>query len=361
MNGLTAQALIHTYTSPRSRGEVFLTRQDVADASKVADQVKIIQLDGPEFEMRHPIFWFLFDWTLGQLMARHVEKKTVALIKTTGGFNGGNPLKILSKYRRNFGDVKLKDIFQFKISFFNSHSPLMQHFCENVSTAHALDDVYNVNGDFNLNGHTIWPDAAYSDLYAKFWLNCPNGQSVRNRCKMVIDQLVEGGDILSIASGSAQALIIAAYQAKQQNKNIKILLTDVSHDALNLSKEKIQAAEVAIEQFSFLKASFQKLPQLLNGKKFNIVEACGILDYLPDRIAIKLIKFALSVLKPGGKIIISNMVETRAANLLSKTYNWRVVYRHPKQFESLIKKGGGKNIKIYLEPWSIHSMATANT
>ena len=98
----------------------------------------------------------------------------------------------------------------------------------------------------------------------------------------------------------------------------------------------------------------------MKDEKFDLVEACGILDYLDGRPLSFLLKFALGdILKETGAIIVSNMAKTRAANLLRKMYNWEIVYREQDELGRLIEEAGGKNIKIFVEPWGIHPVATA--
>lgn len=359
MNGLTAQALIHTYTSPRSRGEVFLTRQDVADASKVADQIEVIQLDGSEFEKDHQWFWKIFDQTIGKLTACRVEAKTIALIRTNGGLNSGNPIKTLNRYRQNFGNIRLKEIFELETLLVNHGSQLMQYFCRHVMNAQALDVAYNALGSFRLKGKKVFPQNIKSgDLLSQFLCRDPNFQAVRNRYRQVVKLVKQfgGGEVLSIACGSANPIVEAVSELKQSS----LLLTDSSSDALKLALSIAHQAQIS-ERVEILQVPWIKLPRILANRKFDVVEICGLGDYLSDRSEIKLIEIALGFLKPEGKIIVSNMVETQpASDLLRRRYNWDIpAYRTPKKFKELIQKGGGKNIKIYLEPWGIHSIATA--
>jgi 2-polyprenyl-3-methyl-5-hydroxy-6-metoxy-1,4-benzoquinol methylase len=148
-------------------------------------------------------------------------------------------------------------------------------------------------------------------------------------------------------------------KAKGCGQKVELILTDVRKESLALAAKRAEQAGVA-DQVSCERISFLKLADHFAEQSFDIVEACGILDYLPDDRAVALIQFALSALKDDGQIIISNMSRTRAANLLLKMYNWPIIYRTPEEFGRLIEKAGGRNIKVYVEPWGIHPVATAD-
>ena len=241
----------------------------------------------------------------------------------------------------------------------------MQHFCENVARPASLDDVYNAFGSFAFGAQRILPLGAKPDFFSDLYLGGPNGQGVRNRYRVVywqIKKLLESADngrILSIACGSAQPIIHAIYRLAQEGIKIKAVLTDADETSLALARERARQAGV-VDMISFRQIPFLKLPKIMKDEEFDIIEACGILDYLDDRLVSFLLKFALGdILKETGAIIVSNMAKTRAANLLRKMYNWEIIYRKPEELGRLIEKAGGKNIKIFVEPWVIHPVATA--
>lgn len=333
-------------------------------------EVEMIKMFGNIFERKMPYFWFLFERTIGQLMAAHIEKKSVKTIskhlsdEETAKFN--DPIarcKILAKTRRNFGRNRIPELFKIRTKLFNGNSPLMQHFCQHVEKAEALDDVYNALGSFKWKGKKLWPESNDPDPWSWFYLNCPNAQGVRNRYRQVCELYKEtdGGKTLSIACGSAQPLLHAVVEMLEvgQGKDIQVILTDTSKDSLKLAERKVNQAGIE-DITSYVQDSFQNLPKLFGNEKFDVIEACGIIDYLPDRIAIKMLRDSFSLLRKGGRIIVSNMNEIfPSADILRRVYNWELIYRTPEQFSRLIQKAGGQNIKVYIEPWKIHSVATA--
>jgi len=331
--------------------------------------VEIIKLDKKNFEKKNPFFWFYFECTIGRLLAQYIEHKSQKIIikHLNGDLNQAleddDSFKFLATARESFGAKRIKKLFQLRTRYFNASSLLLQHFCENVADAAALDDVYNVLGSFILNNEKLYPVSAKPDFFSRFYLNCPNGQSVRNRYRLVtnIYKQLCGGKTLSIACGSSQPLIQSVYELREQDKDqgIELLLTDISTDALALAKKRAEQAGI-LDKISCHEVAFYKLKKYFKNEKFDTIEACGILDYLSDKSAVSLLKFAISALNKNGKIIVSNMNATRGANLLRKMYNWEINYRTPEALGQLIHKAGGIDIKIYIEPWNIHPVATAS-
>lgn len=331
--------------------------------TKSKQDFEIIELkkqDG-EYEKNFSWFWFLYNHTFGKLLADCVERKTLKVIAQNLPEDQRNDLNdpqkratILAKARLNFGSNKFSQIFKMRTLFLNTHSKLMQRFCEKVCNSEALDIAYNVLGTFSLNGTPTYPKVHRPDILAKFHLRFPNAQGVRNRYKLVEKIYTEfgGGRTLSIACGSAQSLIDAA----KEISNVSLVLSDASQDALSIAEYRAKEAHID-NKVSFIQESFWKLPKLIDGQKFDVVEMCGILDYLNDKHAVKLLNFALDSLRQCGCLIVSNMAKTGQATILTRMYNWEIIYRSPNDFSKLIKEAGGKDIKIYLEPWKIYYVA----
>lgn len=333
-----------------------------------SDQVEVIRLNISGFERTHRVFWFIFEWTVGQFLAWWIEWKSIRLIKKNLTEQEKENWKtvegrrqILAECRRNFGKKRISELFELCTFLFNRNSPLLQHVCKNVANAPALDDVYNVLGSFSFNEQTVWPESAKPDIFSRFYLSCPNGQDVRNRYRAVASLYIKigGGDILSIATGSAQPLIHAHHESRKEGEeDVELLLTDIDEASLVLAKQRAEQAGIS-DRVSFLQASFKCLPKRLAGKKYDVVEGCGIFEYLSDEQSLFLLGLMLKFLKPGGKIIVSGMAETRGANLLRKIYNWEIIYRSPKEFAFLVRRVGGRDVRIYIEPWGIQYVIVA--
>lgn len=341
-----------------------------------SEKEKVVYLGDENHEKELTWFWFLFEWTIAQLIANRVEKKSLEIVRQyifqqemnltkNGECSNGTDEEcklMLPKARRVFGDKKISELFDLKTMFFNENSELLQHFCRTVATADALDDVYNAVGSFAINGDVVWPESADPDFWSNLYLSVPNAQSVRNRYRMVarIYYQLGGGKTLSIACGSAQPLIHAVHELVKVKakgyENITCTLTDVSQDPLDLARKK--AAQAGVEDnFEFKLMPFQKMVQALQNESYDFIEACGILDYLPEKHFKMLVGASLDSLDEEGHLIISNMAPTRGADLLRRMYNWEIIYRTPKEFATLIEASGGKEVKVFVDPWKIHTVA----
>lgn len=324
------------------------------------------------FEFNNVFFWFLFDYSIAKLISRVVEKKSMEIVlrhfEAEKNQNAQEPVEdydpytLLRKSRRAFGKNRLSELFEIKTKLFNADSPLLQHFCKCVATADSLDDVYNVLGSFSFDYDIIFPIAEKVDLWSKFYLSVPNGQSVRNRYRLVarLFHQLGNGNTLSIACGSAQPIIHAARELIVNEKSpiVSLVLTDFSEESLSIARKRTVDAGIS-EIVKLKQLPYQDIPTLFSKKNFNVIEACGILDYLPDRHARTLIEIALQGLTEGGHLILSNMAPTRGANLLCRMYNWEIIYRTPESFAELIQSAGAKNVKVFVEPWGIHPVAIA--
>jgi ubiquinone/menaquinone biosynthesis C-methylase UbiE len=317
------------------------------------------------YEHRHAWLWFIFRYTIALLLSWVVERKThrliIPLLTKEERANWSSPSgrqEIMARARRNFGHNKFSTIFSIRTKWFNASSEVLQHFCRYVANAAALDDVYNVNGDFWMDGSLARPFSGEPDFWARIYLNCPNGQAVRNRYRIVSDlfERTNGGNFLSIACGSAQALLAASYKLLQSGKDVHLVLADPSKDSLHLSQQRALQAGIH-NHVQLLEVPYKELGTKLEEQSFDAIEVCGILDYLTDKQATALLKMASGLLKPGGHIIVSNMVQTPEAGTLRRMYNWDITYRNPVDLRILLEHIGITHVTVVVEPWGIHAVA----
>ncbi len=312
-------------------------------------------------------FWWIFDNTIGDVFARIREEKSLFVMLNSLSSDERDRWfqdlvwrkKKIAKLRTNFGRG-LPELFQIESVFLNRSNPLMMEFCKKVGNAEALDIVYNALLSFFLNEKVFTPEHSMPKFLDRFHFSCPNGQSVRNRYRIVkeIYKTWIPRCTLSIACGSAQALIhgLAEFFSEDEREDMVLCLSDESENAINIARKKANFLGVS-SKVEFIKSAHGHLFNFVGSRKFNCVEACGILDYLPDRYAIQLIRFAFSILESNGILILSNMSETRGAVWLRKVYNWEIIYRTYDEFIALIEKAGGKKITVFIEPWGIHPVA----
>lgn len=328
--------------------------------------------DNASFEKRRTFWWCAWDCTFGFVLALWIFIKSMAKIWSSIPLRKAIRIFFNSKERRKFVRRERSRLRGMKTVFFNRNSPLLQHFCKNVTSAAALDDVYNSNMNFRWpRGEALVPLSTEIDPVGQFYLNCPNGQAVRNRCRGVMDQfesaleevLSRKGEakVLSVACGSAQAVIHKTSLMMDEGldkKKVSFTLTDADEEPLSLAKTRAEQAGI-LDRVNLVQTHFKDLQKTLEGEKYDIIEACGIADYLPENLLLLLFGLVNSLLEDRGHFITSNMRKTRGSLFLTWTYNWPILYRSPEELHTILKNSNFQSPKVFVEPWGIHMYATA--
>lgn len=209
----------------------------------------------------------------------------------------------------------------------------------------------------------------FEGYFIRFWIGgMENRQAVTNRYKMVVKLLIKeikrfsgGGEVrmLSIASGSAQAVVRAIQLVKREDPLlvIKVLLIDDDETALSEAKKLVEKAKLT-ESFSFEKGSFKSAISGLRRFKPQIVEMIGFLDYLPDETAIKLISKIRESLPVGGRFFTCNIRKNREKIFLDWVLLWPMIYRESEDLSRLMVEAGFSPEKVATsyEPFKIHGI-----
>ncbi|MBU4102239.1 1-acyl-sn-glycerol-3-phosphate acyltransferase [Patescibacteria group bacterium] len=200
----------------------------------------------------------------------------------------------------------------------------------------------------------------------RFWIEkMENRQAVANRFKIVINLLIKSFDdfknepeirIVSIAAGSAQAIIEAVKRRK--NINIKIILIDLDNTAIEEARINAKAAGLE-NKFLFINNSTKILEEVCDKFKPQIIEMVGFLDYRPKEKAIRLISRIKDILPENGIFITCNIRKNREKIFLDWVLLWPMVYRSREELFKLILEAGFKKEKVEIisEPFCIHNLA----
>jgi SAM-dependent methyltransferase len=201
----------------------------------------------------------------------------------------------------------------------------------------------------------------------RYWIEkMENRQAVTNRLKVVVDLLVKAFSqfinepevrLLSIASGSAQAVIEAILKSPQ---NVRVVLLDIDPTAIEEAKRSVREAGLE-DRFSFICDSTRVLEKVCADFKPHIIEMVGFLDYRPKKQAIKLIRLIKNCLVPGGIFLTCNIRKNREKIFLDWVLLWPMIYRNERQLGELLLEGGfsSERINIIYEPFKIHGIAIA--
>ena len=203
-----------------------------------------------------------------------------------------------------------------------------------------------------------------------FWTNVLNIKAVRNRSRLVqfelkkiIKHFLSKGEevrILELAAGSAQPLLeVLAYFRERGISNIRVLLLDNDPSALDYAK--ILAVKYGVQdQVEVVKTNAFFVKRVAKVFRPHIIEMVGLLDYLSDDVAKKLLTNIKEVL-PCGVFVTANIVPNCERVATHMLYDWpKMFYREPGQLEAMLQKAGFKNIRIAIEPLSIHTISISS-
>jgi len=196
-----------------------------------------------------------------------------------------------------------------------------------------------------------------------FWMNIENRQAVRNRLKIVVraleDAFVELSGkhkevrILSIASGSAQA-VIDAMKAVPWIK-VKAVLIDMDESALDYAKKQAEKAGF-LDRFTFVQGKTTLIEEEAKKLQPHIIEMVGFLDYRTDGQAVDLFRRIKNQLPADGFFLTCNINKNPEKPFLDWVLLWPMIYRTKEDVARLLKEGGFEKQDVFYEPLGVHSI-----
>lgn len=165
-----------------------------------------------------------------------------------------------------------------------------------------------------------------------------NRQAVTNRLKIAIDLLTSSFEefarereirLVSVASGSAQAVLDA--MKRRPDLNVKVLLIDSDESALNEARTLVRESDLE-SRFSYILDTTKALEKGCRRFKPHIIEMIGFLDYRPRQKAIALIDRIREQLPEGGVFLTCNIHPNREKIFLDWVLLWPMIYRTDAEF-----------------------------
>lgn len=197
----------------------------------------------------------------------------------------------------------------------------------------------------------------------RYWIQqMENRQAVTNRIKLVTKLLTETlrqfSDepevrIVSIAAGSAQAVIAAIKNCPQLN--VKAKLVDADPSAIAEAQRLANEAGLA-DHFEFVIGTSTDLEIMCKDFQPHIIEMVGFMDYRPKKQGIRLVNRIKKQLIRGGYFLTCNIKPNREKLFLDWVLLWPMIYRTAEQFTDLLLDGGfaPEKVKVINEPLDIH-------
>ncbi|AXF62699.1 MULTISPECIES: cyclopropane-fatty-acyl-phospholipid synthase family protein [unclassified Leclercia] len=185
-----------------------------------------------------------------------------------------------------------------------------------VPTALALYAIQNP-----LDEHL--PDGTRMDSNSRQWfIHANDAIGIRSRAKVmaVLAEQYLRNDIdnvwVSLASGASVPVLEALRGANLDGQKVHLTLVDVDPVSLKWAEKMTAAEGLRVgEQVTILQRDLKaclihsdKLVQELGEGRVELVDALGIFEYFNDAEAATFLQHILRLVKPGGAIIVSNML-----------------------------------------------------
>ncbi len=239
---------------------------------------------------------------------------------------------------------------------------------DNATTHKALEILYS-----NGNKHLV--KKFYEKLSHTIWFNTNNSKGVRNRLKIVkneIDTILkelivndskDEINVVSIAAGSARA-VLEALENNPTSKKVNITFVDKNQSALDYSVELLQTMK-GINSDNY---KYEWINDTVNGfldknsRKYSIVEMVGLMDYFDDEKAKRIFEKIHSSLEKSGQFITANINHNSEKKFVTKAIGWPMIYRSAEHIARLVHESGFSHLdmKVYYEPLKIHSIIVAS-
>lgn len=180
----------------------------------------------------------------------------------------------------------------------------------------------------------------------------PMGLSVRYRrvlLRSCIDDVVSaigGGRILSVASGHCREL-----------EGSLVASAAFSGEFVALDQDPLSCAEVAActagQRVRVVEQGVREL--VARGGtalgQFDLIYSAGLYDYLPDTLARRLSERLLSMLTPGGRLLLANFVPTGSGRGYMELFmDWKLIVRNEAALRELGTTAGAGTISSFHDP-----------
>lgn len=184
------------------------------------------------------------------------------------------------------------------------------------------------------DGGRVLPDGDIDERAVFLFSHMLDGIGLRSRAKIYADILTnsvkEFADkdvsIVSLGCGAGVPNIEATVKVeKETDKTLNWDLYDLDTEALAFAKELVEESEVEKSTFNYGRngissRSFARAFKL-KPESVDVVDALGLWEYVGPKAAVKFAQRAYNIVKPGGRLVISNMLPDRP----QREFNQRAV------------------------------------
>lgn len=208
---------------------------------------------------------------------------------------------------------------------------------------------------------------SWTNIIDDFWLAEINAQAVRNRFKLVKQEVRrailrfsnhEEVRLISLACGSTRAIIEVMAELKTKGIVVRAILVDIDQGALDYAKGLAKQNGVC-GQIETYKTTVSQVVELSRDFKPQVIEMLGFLDYLPKEKAIRLAIKIWESLESKGIFITCNIAPNLDMHFLKWVVNWPMIYRTAGELVEIATEAGFSDCRLIYEPLKIHGLLIA--
>jgi extracellular factor (EF) 3-hydroxypalmitic acid methyl ester biosynthesis protein len=286
------------------------------------------------------------------------ELDEIVELLESGDVRGG--MTALFQTLQRWRDSTSREAWQELVERYCLDHPLARHVFQSPLALHSYSQPRGYPGDAELLDY-IYQIKPCSDLASElgraihaFLLDTPAARAVRARREILADFVdqaawaTESPRILSIAAGHLREVeLSAAVQAGEIDEFIA-----VDQDPLNLEQIEHDYARYGV------RAVCASVRDLLTGARtfadLDLAYAASLYDYLPRESARELTAVMFRALKPGGKLLVANVIpDIDEAGFIESYLSWNLTYRTHEELFGLSERvplDQMASIRVFLEP-----------
>jgi predicted RND superfamily exporter protein/SAM-dependent methyltransferase len=228
---------------------------------------------------------------------------------------------------------------------FDGQSPFIFAIRQGVTTSVALDILYNYP-------MARQPQSGVRGALTWFWCNEPHARGVRNRMKTVYWTILEAMReerrrgraeirILSLACGSAQAVIEALARFVKEDPDAEVSVELVDLDAPSLRRAARLAESRGVRRRVRFREENIRTFLSEDDRTWPIIEMVGFLDYRNDRSFVETCAKVHARLEPQGCFMTGTVCRSAWAGVVRWLANWPfLIRRRPRHFCKLLERAG---------------------
>ena len=216
-------------------------------------------------------------------------------------------------------------------------------------------------------------DGRLGEMLDRWFLLSNAAEAVRGRRQLLSNQLAQLANarvhdsapvrIMNLACGPNRELFDFLKHCEYTDA-VEALCIDIDADALQYTDQHVNCfshkANIHLMRENLVKWALGRIRH--DFKPQDIIYSAGLMDYIQDKLFVKMIDRCHSQLKPGGVLILGNFgVENQNRNMMDHLLHWTLIYRDEDALRELFSQSqfGDADIQILSEKQGINLFAVA--